>query len=33
MVNTKTNERFFVGEGNNARNVNAGTIVADDIVS
>jgi hypothetical protein len=32
MVNTKTNERFFTSEGG-CRNVNAGTIVANDIVS
>jgi hypothetical protein len=32
MVNTKTNERFFTTDGG-CRNVNAGTIVADEIVS
>jgi hypothetical protein len=32
MVNTKTNERFFTTDGG-CKNVNAGTIVADDIVS
>lgn len=33
MVNTKTSERFFVNENNGVRNVQAGTIVAEDIVS
>lgn len=33
MVNTKTSERFFVNDNNGAKNVNAGTIVADEIVS
>jgi hypothetical protein len=32
MVNTKTNERFFTTDGG-CKNVNAGTIVADEIVS
>lgn len=32
MVNVKTSERFFT-EGNNIRNVPAGTIVSTDIVS
>lgn len=33
MVNTKTSERFFVNDSNGAKNVQAGTIVADEIVS
>lgn len=33
MVNTKTSERFFVNGNNGIQNVNAGTIVADEIVS
>lgn len=33
MVNTKTNERFFLNDHSGAKNVQAGTIVADDIVS
>jgi aubergine len=33
MINVKTNERFFVEEGNSFRNVNAGTLVAEELVS
>jgi hypothetical protein len=33
MVNTKTSERFFINENGGARNVQAGTLVADSIVS
>lgn len=33
LANTKTNERFFQQQGNNVRNVPAGTIVSENIVS
>lgn len=33
MVNVKTSERFFSGDGNNIRNVNAGTLISEDVVS
>lgn len=33
MVNTKTNERFFSGDGSMVRNVPAGTIISEKIVS
>ena len=33
MVNTKTSERFFLNDNRGTQNVQAGTIVADDIVS
>lgn len=33
MVNTKTNERFFSQDHSGAKNVQAGTLVSDDIVS
>lgn len=33
LVNTKTNERFFQSQGNGVRNVPAGTIISENIVS
>lgn len=33
MVNTKTSERFFANDNSGAKNVNAGTLVCEDIVS
>ena len=33
MINVKTNERFFVEDGSNIRNVNAGTLVSEGLVS
>ena len=33
LANTKTNERFFQVQGNNIKNVPAGTIVSENVVS
>lgn len=33
LINTKTNERFFQMQGDSAKNVPAGTIIAENIVS
>ena len=33
MVNTKTNERFFANDNSGVKNVQAGTLVSDQIVS
>ncbi len=33
MINVKTNERFFVQDGRDIRNVDAGTLVSTEIVS
>ena len=33
MINVKTSERFFIEDNNQIRNVNAGTLVSEDLVS
>jgi hypothetical protein len=33
MINVKTSERFFIEDGGQIRNVSAGTLVCEDLVS